>query len=51
VLFEQTRAGIRPDGVISSIRNGNGRAGRTPRGAMAGIVARAEARKAKPDTS
>jgi hypothetical protein len=39
VLFEQARAGIRPDGVIAAIRSRNEAAG--SQGAMGGILARA----------
>jgi hypothetical protein len=49
VLFEQTRAGVRPNGVVSSIRERNATAGRAPQGAMAALLARA--RKAKESSS
>jgi hypothetical protein len=49
VLFEQTRAGIRPEGVIASIRGRNGTAG-ARRGAMEGIVARAKALRGGSDS-
>jgi hypothetical protein len=50
VLFEQTRAGVRPEGVIASIRSRNGGAGPSSGGAMGGIVARAEAPPERPDS-
>jgi hypothetical protein len=45
VLFEQTRAGLRPDGVVSSIRERNATAGRAPQGALALLLARARRRR------
>jgi hypothetical protein len=48
VLFEQTRAGLRPGGVVSAIRERNATAGRAPQGAMALLLARARRGKEPP---
>ena len=49
VLFEQVRSGVRPGGVVSSIRQRNGTAGRAPRGAVAALLARARKEKGDSD--
>ena len=48
VLFEQSGAGIRPQGVIESIRTRNGTATPAPGGAMSGFLKRARVLRAKP---
>jgi hypothetical protein len=50
VLFEKTRASVRPEGVIASIRERNGTAGRPPRGAPEGIAAKARSLGEEPET-
>jgi hypothetical protein len=51
VIFEQTRAGIRPEGVIASLRKRNGTAPVEPGGGKRGFLRRARSLRAKPDGS